>query len=174
MLAVLRWTFSKDLKFVVRLSISSPSVFAAKYNLCFCAQHGKIVKPYNSVLGEHFQAHWTVKPVTYPSDPTSPPILHSDTIPPAASIPPSETASTRSSTTKATKDKSLKSQRLSMMSGTAVGSTGSANVQAGRDLSAALAADGSRLSLGSRSLDSEGTSEGVRVVYLVRYNLKAL
>lgn len=132
-------------------------------------QHGKIVKPYNSVLGEHFRAHWTIKPVTYPSDPTSPPILHSDTLTPAGSIPPSETASTRSSTTKNTRDKSVKSPRLSMMSTTAVGSSASAsNGQASRDLSAALAADGSRLSLGSRSMaDSEGGPDRVRVVYLV-------
>ncbi|KDQ08797.1 hypothetical protein BOTBODRAFT_37653 [Botryobasidium botryosum FD-172 SS1] len=55
MLAVLRFTFSKDLKFV----------------------RGKIVKPYNSVLGEHFRACWNVKPVTYSSDPREPPIITS-------------------------------------------------------------------------------------------------
>ncbi|KAF8645827.1 hypothetical protein AX16_007550 [Volvariella volvacea WC 439] len=46
MLAVLRFTFTKDLKFV----------------------HGKVCKPYNSVLGEHFRAHWDVAPVAYPDD----------------------------------------------------------------------------------------------------------
>ncbi|KAI5888805.1 uncharacterized protein SCHCODRAFT_02637779 [Schizophyllum commune H4-8] len=40
MLAVVKFTFTKDLKFV----------------------HGKICKPYNSVLGEHFRAHWDVVP----------------------------------------------------------------------------------------------------------------
>lgn len=54
MLAALRFTFSKDLKFV----------------------HGKVVKPYNSVLGEHFRSHWDVIPVAYPSDPSQPPIQH--------------------------------------------------------------------------------------------------
>ena len=39
-------------------------------------QHGKVCKPYNSVLGEHFRAHWDVIPVEYPSDPTEPPIQH--------------------------------------------------------------------------------------------------
>ncbi|KAF8621236.1 hypothetical protein AX15_007949 [Amanita polypyramis BW_CC] len=45
MLAVLRFTLSKDLKFV----------------------HGKVCKPYNSVLGEHFRAHWDVIPSSDPS-----------------------------------------------------------------------------------------------------------
>ncbi|KIL62262.1 hypothetical protein M378DRAFT_81443 [Amanita muscaria Koide BX008] len=40
MLAVLRFTLTKDLKFI----------------------HGKVCKPYNSVLGEHFRAHWDVVP----------------------------------------------------------------------------------------------------------------
>ncbi|KAL4073682.1 hypothetical protein J3A83DRAFT_4504961 [Scleroderma citrinum] len=48
MLAVVRFTFTKDLKFI----------------------HGKVCKPYNSVLGEHFRAHWDVPPVQYPSDST--------------------------------------------------------------------------------------------------------
>ncbi|PWN36740.1 uncharacterized protein FA14DRAFT_112093, partial [Meira miltonrushii] len=39
MLAVLRFTFTKELKFV----------------------HGKICKPYNSILGEFFQCHWDVQ-----------------------------------------------------------------------------------------------------------------
>ncbi|KAF8906777.1 hypothetical protein CPB84DRAFT_1769602 [Gymnopilus junonius] len=46
MLAVLRFTFTKDLKFV----------------------HGKVCKPYNSVLGEHFRAHWDILPNTYNPD----------------------------------------------------------------------------------------------------------
>lgn len=28
-------------------------------------QHGKVCKPYNSVLGEHFRAHWDVVPISY-------------------------------------------------------------------------------------------------------------
>lgn len=35
-----------------------------------------MVKPYNSVLGEHFRSHWDVIPVSYPSDPSSPPVQH--------------------------------------------------------------------------------------------------
>ncbi|PWY99613.1 hypothetical protein BCV70DRAFT_110124 [Testicularia cyperi] len=41
MLAVLRFTFTKELKFV----------------------KGKVCKPYNSILGEHFRCHWDVEPV---------------------------------------------------------------------------------------------------------------
>lgn len=40
MLATLRFTFTKELKFV----------------------KGKICKPYNSILGEHFRCHWDVEP----------------------------------------------------------------------------------------------------------------
>ncbi|KAG6885560.1 hypothetical protein C0993_012803 [Termitomyces sp. T159_Od127] len=50
MLAVLRFTFTKDLKFV--------------------SKHGKVCKPYNSVLGEHFRSHWDVIPATYSSEST--------------------------------------------------------------------------------------------------------
>ena len=31
-------------------------------------QHGKVCKPYNSVLGEHFRAHWDVTPVPFAAD----------------------------------------------------------------------------------------------------------
>ncbi|THG95184.1 hypothetical protein EW026_g6426 [Hermanssonia centrifuga] len=62
MLAVLRFTFSKDLKFI----------------------HGKVCKPYNSVLGEHFRAHWDVIPVAYTSEPGQPPVQHLYLAPAAA------------------------------------------------------------------------------------------
>ncbi|CCM01209.1 uncharacterized protein FIBRA_03257 [Fibroporia radiculosa] len=62
MLAALRFAFSKDLKFI----------------------RGKVCKPYNSVLGEHFRSHWDVIPVSYPSNPTEPPIQHLYLVPPAA------------------------------------------------------------------------------------------
>ncbi|KAF9005270.1 hypothetical protein BDZ89DRAFT_1169023 [Hymenopellis radicata] len=51
MLAVLRFTFTKDLKYV----------------------SGRVFKPYNSVLGEHFRAHWDVVPVEYQNPPSSRP-----------------------------------------------------------------------------------------------------
>ncbi|KAI0646560.1 hypothetical protein C8Q79DRAFT_963358 [Trametes meyenii] len=60
MLAVLRFTFSKDLKFI----------------------RGKVCKPYNSVLGEHFRSHWDIVPVDYPSDPSEPPIQYLYVTPP--------------------------------------------------------------------------------------------
>lgn len=40
MLATIRFAFTKELKFV----------------------HGKVCKPYNSILGEHFRCHWIVQP----------------------------------------------------------------------------------------------------------------
>lgn len=64
-------------------------------------------KPYNSVLGEHFRAHWDVIPVAYPADdPSQLPIQHLYLAPAAAAssvsqfpgneVPKSDTASTRS------------------------------------------------------------------------------
>ncbi|WFD08249.1 hypothetical protein MVES1_003621 [Malassezia vespertilionis] len=41
MLAMVRYAVTKELKFV----------------------HGKVVKPYNSILGEHFRCHWDVEPL---------------------------------------------------------------------------------------------------------------
>ena len=43
MLAVLRFTFTKELKYV----------------------KGKVCKPYNSILGEHFRCHWDFDPVKF-------------------------------------------------------------------------------------------------------------
>ncbi|KAF8804607.1 hypothetical protein BYT27DRAFT_7106663 [Phlegmacium glaucopus] len=54
MLSVLRFTFTKEAKFVV--------AFVSFYI------HGKVCKPYNSVLGEHFRAHWDVVPSVYAVD----------------------------------------------------------------------------------------------------------
>ncbi|KAG1815074.1 uncharacterized protein BJ212DRAFT_1359273 [Suillus subaureus] len=74
-LAVVRFIFTKDLKFV----------------------HGKVCKPYNSVLGEHFRGHWDVPPVSYSSDPTQPPILRvHTTVPPPPASQGSETVSVKS------------------------------------------------------------------------------
>ncbi|KAG6831072.1 hypothetical protein H0H92_012995 [Tricholoma furcatifolium] len=57
MLAVVRFTFTKDLKVI----------------------HGKVCKPYNSVLGEHFRAHWDIYPSTELSQ-------HSPTIPSTSTL----------------------------------------------------------------------------------------
>lgn len=73
-LAVVRFIFTKDLKFV----------------------HGKVCKPYNSVLGEHFRGHWDVPPVSYSSDPTQPPILRVHTTIPPPPAQGSETVSVKS------------------------------------------------------------------------------
>ncbi|KAH8116041.1 hypothetical protein DFH11DRAFT_1506631 [Phellopilus nigrolimitatus] len=64
MLAVIRFTFTKDLKFI----------------------RGKVVKPYNSVLGEHFRAHWDVLPVEYSADPLQAPIHRQHITSPPPSI----------------------------------------------------------------------------------------
>ncbi|TRM60353.1 hypothetical protein BD626DRAFT_505065 [Schizophyllum amplum] len=61
-LAVVKFTFTKDLKFV----------------------HGKICKPYNSVLGEHFRAHWDVVPASNDFVSTGP--EQSSPVPETASI----------------------------------------------------------------------------------------
>ncbi|KAG7097745.1 hypothetical protein E1B28_005066 [Marasmius oreades] len=53
MLAVIRWALTKDLKYI----------------------RGKVCKPYNSVLGEHFRSHWDVPPISHPaSEPDEPPV----------------------------------------------------------------------------------------------------
>ncbi|KAJ8087640.1 hypothetical protein PM082_006473 [Marasmius tenuissimus] len=53
MLAVIRWTMTKDLKYI----------------------RGKVCKPYNSVLGEHFRTHWDVPPISHSTtEPDEPPI----------------------------------------------------------------------------------------------------
>ncbi|KAJ3565237.1 hypothetical protein NP233_g7764 [Leucocoprinus birnbaumii] len=72
MLAAVRFAFTKDLKFV----------------------HGKVCKPYNSVLGEHFRAHWDVPPINYSDDQTQTiiPLTHTT----EAVVNGSETASVKS------------------------------------------------------------------------------
>ncbi|EEB96944.1 hypothetical protein MPER_03832, partial [Moniliophthora perniciosa FA553] len=46
MLAVIRFAFTKDLKYI----------------------RGKVCKPYNSVLGEHFRVHWDVPALLHLQD----------------------------------------------------------------------------------------------------------
>ncbi|KAG5353434.1 hypothetical protein C0989_006953 [Termitomyces sp. Mn162] len=65
MLAVVKFVFTKDLKFVVcGYSLSCESTVNK------VLKHGKVCKPYNSVLGEHFRSHWDVVPATYSSEST--------------------------------------------------------------------------------------------------------
>ncbi|CAE6463052.1 hypothetical protein ACGC1H_002134 [Rhizoctonia solani] len=107
MVAVLRFTFTKDLKFV----------------------HGKICKPYNSVLGEYFRCHTSFTPLTYPADPNEPPIFpphtltsHSSSLAPPDQVP-SETASVRS-TTSTSGPSAARSHKHRSSTGAAVGPNG--------------------------------------------------
>ncbi|CAE6482154.1 unnamed protein product [Rhizoctonia solani] len=130
MLAVLRFTFTKDLKFV----------------------HGKICKPYNSVLGEYFRCHTSVTPLKYPANPNEPPIFPAHTLissnsslAPPDQVP-SETASVRS-TTSTSGPNAARSHKHRSSAGAAAGIPGS----------------------GDDSNEVEGASAGddrVRVVFL--------
>jgi hypothetical protein len=63
---------------------------ALGYGSISCAhvrsQRGKPVKPYNSVLGEHFRSHWDVPLPSYPSNPAHAPVLHVHTEPSSPSL----------------------------------------------------------------------------------------
>jgi len=82
MLAVLRFSFTKELKFI----------------------HGKVCKPYNSVLGEHFRAHWDVDDATQ----TQPPYT--------LTVGPSKLLDTASETASVKSGKSSKSTRSGLSS----------------------------------------------------------
>lgn len=79
MLAVLRFTFSKDIRHLVRfLSFTHPVTIT--HPPAFRPQRGKPCKPYNSVLGENFRMHWDVTPISYDPDDRTPIITtHIDT-----------------------------------------------------------------------------------------------
>ncbi|KAF5340300.1 hypothetical protein D9611_007865 [Ephemerocybe angulata] len=85
MLALLRFYFAKDLKHV----------------------HGKVCKPYNSVLGEHFRAHWDVVPLAYPEELIERPSLQHERTSDAASILSGKTASFKSTASVNTADSDL-------------------------------------------------------------------
>ncbi|KDE05084.1 hypothetical protein MVLG_04524 [Microbotryum lychnidis-dioicae p1A1 Lamole] len=78
--SVLRWTFTKDLKFV----------------------KGKIAKPYNSILGEHFHAYCDTEPVSFTTSGEPQPHLYIDEEPSAEVLAnaglPSKAKTKRSST----------------------------------------------------------------------------
>ncbi|KAJ7794643.1 hypothetical protein B0H14DRAFT_2922613 [Mycena olivaceomarginata] len=118
MLALVRFTFTKDLKFI----------------------HHKVCKPYNSVLGEHFRAHWDVVPAG--------PIITSS---PAVTVSPSkaETASVKSG-------RSSKSTRTSLSS-----------FKNGKSPStAATSIEAPNAEMSQLNLASSSSSDALRVVYL--------
>lgn len=123
-------------------------------------QHGKVCKPYNSVLGEHFRAHWVVPPVRYSSDPRQPPILgtHTTQTPSpwaSSTASPSETLSIKS----ARSERSSKSTRsgLSLLSKTKA-SPSTAPTSPQPDLAGHM----SNLSLGADGSETEP----IRVAYI--------
>lgn len=143
MLAVLRFTLTKDLKFI----------------------HGKVCKPYNSVLGEHFRAHWDVTPARFPNSDSSD---SSSTIPKGRPSFVSETASVRSAVSSSSK--SAKSGRSSFLSKPPKSpSTAATSVEAEPDEAQALKRL-SKFSLGTGEgpIESSGTGAGetARVVYV--------
>ncbi|KAM0747159.1 hypothetical protein T439DRAFT_328927 [Meredithblackwellia eburnea MCA 4105] len=90
MLSVLRWMFTKDLKFV---------------------KH-KIAKPYNSILGEHFHAHWDIEPISlHPTLGHPEPTAHLD-VNPTAEVLSNAGRTTASSSTSTTANSAKTSPKL--------------------------------------------------------------
>ena len=107
------------------------------------------------MLGEHFRAHWNVKPVTYPSDPTEPPIVHSHFQSPSPlNTTPSESASVKSSGSR--NSRGGRSQN------------GIVNGNDSGDLITALATDASKTSLAKSSVSGP---DALRVVFIVSSEL---
>lgn len=126
------------------------------------AQHGKICKPYNSVLGEHFRSHWDVVPAQANPDPAHPPILRLNTSPEAAAAAAAASAShTNLSPGGAGETASIRSGMSASSAGTASKRNSSAKSPstAATSLDAELAPQMSSLSL------AQG-AERVRVVYM--------
>ncbi|TFK41440.1 hypothetical protein BDQ12DRAFT_677985 [Crucibulum laeve] len=147
MLSVLRFAFTKDLKFI----------------------HGKICKPYNSVLGEHFRAHWDVVPIAYPDEPTEPPTPQIFTVPAGTSNGPIETAFV-SETDSVRSGKSSKSTRsgLSFVSKPKK-SPSTAATSPQQPVETNVAAQMSKLSLDGRNSGSSDSLEEqprLRVIYV--------
>lgn len=143
MIAVVRFTFTKDLKFI----------------------HGKVCKPYNSVLGEHFRSHWDVPPVHYSSDPAKRPILrthatHTHSAPPSTTALPFETLSVKSGHS----ESSFKSIRNGLSLFTKI-KPGPSTTPTPEDpvIEAELSGSMSNLSLGSGEARN---SDHIRVAYL--------
>ncbi|KAE9390301.1 hypothetical protein BT96DRAFT_1024603 [Gymnopus androsaceus JB14] len=140
MLAVIRFTATKDLKYI----------------------RGKVCKPYNSVLGEHFRCSWTVPSVIHPTETDEPPVVQihvtapttTDAAPPdSASLKPSDTASIRSA-------RSGRSSK-SFMSGRTPKSPSTAGTSPQQLPNADVSAQMSQLNLGETTDDDK-----LRVVYI--------
>ncbi|KAJ7574300.1 hypothetical protein C8J56DRAFT_979332 [Mycena floridula] len=90
-MAVVRFTFTKDLKFV----------------------HGKVCKPYNSVLGEHFRTHWDFVPIEPSSEielpPTNLTYTTAESSAPPSVVPPAVTISETDSVMSGHSSKSTRS-----------------------------------------------------------------
>ena len=122
-------------------------------------QHGKVCKPYNSVLGEHFRAHWDVTPARFPNS-DSPSM-----IPKSRPSFVSETASVRSAVSSSSK--SAKSGRSSYLSKPPKSpSTAATSVEAeADDTQASKRLSKLSLTTGEGPTDT-GTGETARVVYV--------
>ena len=176
----------------LRLAKSSNSLYVLYVLAPLCwvltvPQRGKICKPYNSVLGEHFRAHWDIIPVSYPADPADPPVQHLYVALPASSSSKSDTVSVKSfqsshpNIAENTGDNSRNGDTLSMKSANSGLNNKIGNSSPTSALSAAvgetiLAAGMSNLSLAGSAYNAEtgelieGEVEGgerVRVIYLV-------
>ena len=122
--------------------LSTPNAYSDAH--VSAPQHGKVCKPYNSVLGEHFRAHWDVVPNPYdPADPDGE-ASYNDRF--------SESASIRSS-------KSTTSGTSSMFSKSKTSSTAATSLKQGTDPLAGAMGD---LAIGSSTKDPKSA----RVVFL--------
>ncbi|KAG1760209.1 hypothetical protein EDD22DRAFT_902402 [Suillus occidentalis] len=148
-LAVVRFIFTKDLKFV----------------------HGKVCKPYNSVLGEHFRGHWDVPPVSYSSDPTQPPILRVHTTVPPPPAQGSETVSVKSNrsgkSSKSTRSAlSLTSTSKDKTSPTLSTAPTSLSCDAGLSKLSLSPLNGSGSGRNGKDKDKDRGGDNIRVVYV--------
>ncbi|KAJ3935754.1 MAG: hypothetical protein NXY57DRAFT_957850 [Lentinula lateritia] len=136
MLAVIRFAATKDLKYI----------------------RGKVCKPYNSVLGEHFRSHWDVPPVLHPTDPDEPPVAQVlVTAPTASGLAPPET--TYKNPSDAASIKSSRSSK-SFMSGLTPKSPSTAATSPQQLADGDVSAQISQLNLGGP------VDDNLRVVYL--------
>lgn len=144
-------------------SIPHPWQIPDTHHISHFPQHGKVCKPYNSVLGEFFRAHWDIVPVSQ-SDPPVPAIYTSQAA--AASATPSLIAHSETASIKSRKNEPIAAAR-SVTDLTPGRSSTSADAQADSSTAAAdnLAAGVSSLSLTSSASQGDDR-ERVRISYL--------